>query len=83
MGHGKVLCIADNCTSMDLERMEGCAAAMGKEAVGYLQGRQIKLPVMLMETADSIYLYDTITGGMHQAGHVIFRFLQKNMDGKH
>ncbi len=37
MGHKKVLCISDNLTCMDLERIKGCEAALGKEAVGFMQ----------------------------------------------
>lgn len=37
MGHKRVLCIADNHISMDLERMEGCAAAIGKDVLSYLR----------------------------------------------
>lgn len=37
MGHDKVLCISDNFVCVDLERMEGCAAAMGENAVDFMQ----------------------------------------------
>lgn len=37
MGHEKALCISDNSICMDLERMEGCAAAMGEAAVSFMQ----------------------------------------------
>ncbi|TGY91547.1 LacI family transcriptional regulator [Petralouisia muris] len=37
MGHKKVLCISDNCICMDLERMEGFRAALGREQVDFLE----------------------------------------------
>ena len=37
MGHKRVLCISDNFSCMDLERMKGCAAAMGEGAVDFMQ----------------------------------------------
>lgn len=37
MGHEKVLCISDNYICMDSERIDGCAAAMGKNAVCLMQ----------------------------------------------
>lgn len=36
-GYRKVLCISDNCICMDLERMNGCSDAIGKEGVEILQ----------------------------------------------
>lgn len=37
MGHQKVLCISDNCICVDLERMDGCRAALGTEQVDFLE----------------------------------------------
>lgn len=37
MGHKRVLCISDNHICMDLERMEGCAEAMGKCTVHFME----------------------------------------------
>lgn len=37
MGHKKVLGIADNSICMDLERMKGCADAMGENSVDFMQ----------------------------------------------
>ncbi|MCI9174946.1 MAG: LacI family transcriptional regulator [Lachnospiraceae bacterium] len=37
MGHEKVLCISDNCICVDLERMEGCRAALGDSGAGFWQ----------------------------------------------
>lgn len=37
MGHEKVLCISDNCICVDLERMEGCRAALGDSVAGFWQ----------------------------------------------
>lgn len=37
MGHKRVLCISDNFTYLDMERMEGCVAAMGEGCVQFLQ----------------------------------------------
>lgn len=37
MGHEKVLCVSDNFTCMDSERMEGCVATRGKNAVDFMQ----------------------------------------------
>ncbi|MCH5248782.1 MAG: LacI family DNA-binding transcriptional regulator [Lachnospiraceae bacterium] len=37
MGHDRVLCISDNFTCMDYERMEGCAAAMENDSVSLMQ----------------------------------------------
>lgn len=37
MGHKKVLCISDNFTCMDSERMDGCAEALGVPMVSFLQ----------------------------------------------
>lgn len=37
MGHERVLCISDNFICMDAERMDGCAAAMGAEAVDFVK----------------------------------------------
>lgn len=37
MGHSKVLCISDNFVCVDSERMNGCAAAMGENAVNFMQ----------------------------------------------
>lgn len=37
MGHEEVLCISDNYTCVDSERMDGCAAAMGDQAVRVMQ----------------------------------------------
>lgn len=37
MGHKKVLCISDNYICVDSERMDGCVAAMGDQAVGFMQ----------------------------------------------
>jgi len=37
MGHDRVLCISDNFSGVDSERMEGCAAAMGEEAVNFME----------------------------------------------
>lgn len=37
MGHERVLCISDNLICMDSERIEGCAAAMGENAVSIMQ----------------------------------------------
>lgn len=37
MGHKRVLCISDNFTYLDMERMEGCAAAMGEGCVQFLR----------------------------------------------
>lgn len=37
MGHKKILCISDNFICMDSERMDGCVAAMGENAVSFMQ----------------------------------------------
>lgn len=37
MGHKKVLCISDNFTCMDSERMDGCAEALGVPTVSFMQ----------------------------------------------
>lgn len=37
MGHERVLCISDNFICMDAERMDGCVAAMGTEAVDFMK----------------------------------------------
>lgn len=36
LGHEKVLCVADNNICMDLERMEGCRAALARYSVDFL-----------------------------------------------
>lgn len=36
-GHRKVLCISDNFICVDSERMDGCAAAVGKDSVIFMQ----------------------------------------------
>lgn len=42
MGHKKVLCISDNGVCMDGERVRGCQAAMGKDAVDFMEIPQKK-----------------------------------------
>ena len=37
MGHDRILCISDNFTCMDYERMEGCVAAMDNDSVSFMQ----------------------------------------------
>ncbi|MCM1256735.1 MAG: LacI family transcriptional regulator [Roseburia sp.] len=37
MGHKKVLCISDNFTCMDSERMDGCTEALGSPTVKFMQ----------------------------------------------
>lgn len=37
MGHEEVLCISDNYICVDSERVDGCAAAMGEQAVSFMQ----------------------------------------------
>lgn len=37
MGHENVLCISDNCICVDLERMEGCRAALGDSGMEFWQ----------------------------------------------
>lgn len=37
MGHERILCMSDNFTCMDSERMDGCAAAAGAHAVSFMQ----------------------------------------------
>lgn len=37
MGHKQVLCISDNYICVDLERIDGCAGAMGAQAVSFMQ----------------------------------------------
>lgn len=49
MGHEKILCISDNFVCMDLERMMGCADAVGEDSVSAL-----KVPI---QTEDRLCFY--------------------------
>jgi len=47
MGHKRVLCLSDNFVCMDWERIDGCIAALGEDAVRFMQ-----LPMRTEERID-------------------------------
>lgn len=80
MGHEKVLCVADNQICMDMERMDGCADAMGQEQVSFMQIPQQEAARMRFyrEREKEILKYTAVFGVSDFYAVELMRYLQKN-----